>query len=209
MSPEAQQQHAEVSGPSMSDDLSLGTSTSPIEGESTTPTLTTTIEVLLIEDVAPISIRRVPNPSNASSDSDEKENISTRTNPRVITHSLFQMEPSSVQEGLPYAIQGEPHSDFNPKVQVEDNPTGCSQVEGELPSPIVESSDVVDIPSTAVADHQLPRLHVWTKEHPPAQIIRNPSASVETRPSHDLTDRYHYAVFISTVDPRSIKEVLD
>ena len=45
VSPAAQQQHADVSGPSLSEVVSLNTSTSPVEGESSTPDLIATVEV--------------------------------------------------------------------------------------------------------------------------------------------------------------------
>ena len=55
----AQQQHVEVSGPSLSEYLSNGTSTLPVEGEGTTPVQMTTIKVPVIEDTCPVSTRRV------------------------------------------------------------------------------------------------------------------------------------------------------
>ena len=54
----------------------------------------------------------------------------------------------------------------------------------------------------------MPRLHVWTKDHPPGQIIGNPSAGIQTRSAKDLSDHCHYAAFMSAVEPRSIKEAL-
>ncbi|XP_023759728.1 secreted RxLR effector protein 161-like [Lactuca sativa] len=60
---------------------------------------------------------------------------------------------------------------------VKDNYAGCSRVEGELPYPTAEASDVEDIPSTTTADHQQNRLHIWTKDHPPGQIIGNPAVA--------------------------------
>lgn len=94
-------------------------------------------------------------------------------------------EPSQVQEELQSAIQGEPQSEenSNPTFPTQDNSAGCSQVQGELPSPTTKSSDIEDIPSTAASDHLQPRLHVWTKDHPSGQIIGNPSAGIQTRSS--------------------------
>ena len=54
----------------------------------------------------------------------------------------------------------------------------------------------------------MPRLHVWTKDHPPGQIIDNPSAGIPTWSSKDLSDHCHYATFMSSVEPRTIKEAL-
>ena len=110
MSPTAQQQHTDVSGPSLSEVASLNTFTSPVEGESSTPDQPATIEVPVL-DVAQVPIRKESLPSNVSSDSDDEliENIDTRTDPRIVTlPSAVQGEPSQVPERLPSAIQGEP-----------------------------------------------------------------------------------------------------
>ncbi|CAH1432412.1 unnamed protein product [Lactuca virosa] len=214
VSPEAQQQHADVSGPSLSDVVSLNTSTSPVEGESSTPDQVTTIEVPVLDDAVPVPIRRESLPSDISSDSDDEdiENIDTRTDSRIITLPTIQGEPSQVQGELPSAIQGEPPSfvqeNSNPTFPIQDNSAGCSHVQRELPSPTAESSDIVDIPSTAATDHLQPRLHVWTKDHPPGQIIGNPSAGIQTRSSQDLSDHCYYATFMSSVKPRTMKEAL-
>ena len=92
MSLVAQQQHAEVSGPTLSDDVSLNTSTSTVEGENSTPDQVTTIEVPVPEEAASVPIHRITLPSNVSSDSDDEDiekNIDTETDPRVITLSTF------------------------------------------------------------------------------------------------------------------------
>ena len=115
-----QQQHAEVSGPTLSGELLHDTSTSPVEGESSTPVQMTTIEVPMIKDAAPVSTYRVTTQSNVSTDSEDGEigNIDTRTSSRIITHSSIQGEPSFVLGELPSAVQREPQSnaDQNPTV---------------------------------------------------------------------------------------------
>ena len=104
VSPEAQNNIQKFLDPQCPEICHLELLPLQLRGECCTPVLTTTIEVPVIEDVARIFIRRVSNPSNASSGSDEEENIDTRPDPRVISHSLFQEEPSSVQERLPSTI---------------------------------------------------------------------------------------------------------
>ena len=68
VSPEAQMYHAEVSGPTPSDEVSLNTSTSPVEGENSIPYRFTTIEVLVLEEATPTPLRRGFQPSNFSSE---------------------------------------------------------------------------------------------------------------------------------------------
>lgn len=134
VSPVAQQQHADSSGPSSSEVVSINTSTSPVEGESSTPDLAATVEVPIL-DVVQIPARKEALSSNVSSDLDDEliENIDTGTDPRIITlPSAVQGEPSQVPEELPSAAQGEPfptaqeNSIFVPTNQ--DDSTGCSQV---------------------------------------------------------------------------------
>ncbi|XP_023730243.1 uncharacterized protein LOC111877976 [Lactuca sativa] len=73
VSPVAQQKHAEVSGPTLSEDFSLNTSTSPVEGESSTLVPMTNIEVPVLEDAAPVSNHKISIPSNVSSKSEDEE----------------------------------------------------------------------------------------------------------------------------------------
>ena len=133
MSSAAQQQHADVSGPSLLEVVSLNTSTSPVEGESSTQDIATTVEVP-VPDAAYIPARSEASASNEpSDDSDDEliENIDTRSDPRIVTlPSAFQGEPSQVPEELPSAIQGEPQSlpilQENPALIDQDVSTGCS-----------------------------------------------------------------------------------
>ena len=67
----AAQQHVDISGPSPSDGVSINTSTSPVEGESSTPDLPATIEVSILNDIY-VPARRESVPSNVSSDSDDE-----------------------------------------------------------------------------------------------------------------------------------------
>ena len=134
MSPTAQQQHADVSGPSLSEIASLNTFTSPVEGESTSPVNTTTIEVPVLDD-AQVHIRRKSLPSNVSSDSDDEiiENIDTITDPRIVTlPSAIHGEPSQVPDRHPSTIQGEPlQTAQENSILIPTNPddsAGCSQV---------------------------------------------------------------------------------
>lgn len=66
---------------------------------------------------------------------------------------------------------------------------------------------VVDIRSSAAPE--LPRLHVWTKDHPLNQVIGDPNNVVETRSSISFQNECHFSAFISMVEPKSIKEALE
>lgn len=85
-------------------------------------------------------------------------------------------------------VQGEHH----PQIQT---------IQGEQINPIV------DIGSSAALE--LPRLHVWTKDHPPNQVIGNLNAGVQTRSAASIQNECHFSAFISVVEPKSIKEALE
>ena len=72
----------------------------------------TTIEVLILEDAAPVSNHRFNIQLNASSESEDEKvkNIDTRSHPRFITQSSIQGEPSLDHGELPSSILGEPPS---------------------------------------------------------------------------------------------------
>ena len=69
-------------------------------------------------------------------------------------------------------------------------------------------SELTNVISTAAADHQLPRLHIWTKDHPPNQIIGDISKGVQTRSSSDLEKRCMFTAFMSLTEPKKINEAL-
>lgn len=83
---EAQQQHVDVSGPSLSYEVSLNTSALQVEGENSTLEQVTTTEVPVLDDVAPVPIHIGSLPSDVSSNSDDEniDNIGTITDPWVI-----------------------------------------------------------------------------------------------------------------------------
>ena len=70
-------------------------------------------------------------------------------------------------------------------------------------------NDVVEVVSTAAEEHQLQRLHIWTKDHTPNQIIGTPNAGVQTRSAKESTDFYLHSAFLSIVEPKNIKEALE
>ena len=74
-------------------------------------------------------------------------------------------------------------------------------IQGEQLNPIV------DIESTAA--QELPKLHVWTKDHPPNQVIGNLNAGVQTHSVSSIQNECHFLIFISTIEPKSIKEALE
>ena len=74
-------------------------------------------------------------------------------------------------------------------------------IQGEQLNPIV------DIESTAA--QELPKLHVWTKDHPPNQVIGNLNAGVQTRSASSIQNECHFSAFISIIEPKYIKDALD
>lgn len=85
---------------------------------------------------------------------------------------------------------------------------GFSQTEGEEVQDIQREMppEVEDIPSsTTVEDHQS-RLHIWTWDHPPGQIIESPFACIRTQPFEDLTKQCHYVAFMQSSKPKTIKD---
>ncbi|KAI3510673.1 hypothetical protein L1887_17805 [Cichorium endivia] len=55
----------------------------------------------------------------------------------------------------------------------------------------------------------LPRLHKWTKSHPPNQIIGNPSSKVQTRSKKSIQEECLYAAYISKTEPKTVLDALD
>ena len=69
--------------------------------------------------------------------------------------------------------------------------------------------EVENIPSNnEIDEHHQSCLHIRTNAHPPSKIIRSPSTCVRTRSSDDLTKLCHYAAFMSSTEPRTIKDTL-
>lgn len=120
------------------------------------------------------------------------------------------MTQSSVP-GEPSTIQGEPSdSAAKPIPTVQESFVGSSHTEGEQPSSYEpeDSSNVEDIPSSSIVDHQQACLRIWMKDHPPFQIIGNPSTGIQIRSSKHLMNHCHYAAFMSSIEPRTMKEAL-
>lgn len=69
-------------------------------------------------------------------------------------------------------------------------------------------SNMEDIPLSAAVDHQQACLHIWTNDHPPRQIIGNPSAGIQTRSSTNLSNQCQYVAFMSSIEHRIKKEDL-
>ncbi|XP_052627519.1 uncharacterized protein LOC128134118 [Lactuca sativa] len=76
-----------------------------------------------------------------------------------------------------------------------------SDDDGEQLNPIVDNESTVA--------QELPKLHVWTKDHPPNQVIENLNAGVETRSASSIQNECHFSAFISMIEPKSIKEELE
>lgn len=165
VSPMAQQQHAEVSRPIISEGTSLDSSTSLVEGERPVPLEFTTTEVLVLEETDPESTRRPTIHLNVSEDSDDEvaKNIDTRSDPRIIHHSSIQRGTDVTclggtihgSGGNPFINLGElPLLTVVPIPTNQDSSASCSQIEGDLPSSIAESSGIEYIPSATAAYHQ-------------------------------------------------------
>ena len=71
------------------------------------------------------------------------------------------------------------------------------------------NDEIEEIISTAANDHQQTRLQIWTKDHPPGQIVGDPSAGIQTRSQHDQQDFCNFSAFISLVEPKNIREALE
>ncbi|KAI3503815.1 hypothetical protein L1887_32266 [Cichorium endivia] len=55
----------------------------------------------------------------------------------------------------------------------------------------------------------IPRLHKWTRNHPPNQIIGNPSSGIQTISKKLIQDECHFATYISKFEPKTIFDALD
>ncbi|KAI3493168.1 hypothetical protein L1887_42158 [Cichorium endivia] len=85
-----------------------------------------------------------------------------------------------------------------------------SAEESHNQNPSPENTNFVQGVSPPISDPALlPRLHKWTRSHPPNQIIGNPSSKVQTRSKKSIQDECHYAAYISKVDPKTVLDALD
>ena len=76
---------------------------------------------------------------------------------------------------------------FGSEVQVEHHPQ-VQTIQGE------QHNLSVDIGSSIA--QELPKLHVWTKDHPTNQVIGNPNAGVQTRSTISVQNECHFSAFI-------------
>ncbi|KAI3708761.1 hypothetical protein L2E82_38185 [Cichorium intybus] len=73
-----------------------------------------------------------------------------------------------------------------------------------------ESSDPVqDIPPPVSDPALLPRLHKWTQNHPPNQIIGSPSSGVQTRSKKSIQDECQFAAYMIKFEPKTVFDALD
>ena len=153
-----------------------------------------------------------------NSDSMSGPPISVATPFHKTTPSTFEGEKTSQFVPIGTIVEGEQHS-RDPEFEGENscpetNPQhftgqeeGCSNnnpQEGDE-----QQSDFEEIISTAAADHQQERLQIWTKNHPPGQIIGDPNAGIQTRSKLDQCEYCNFSAFISLVEPKNIREALD
>ena len=73
----------------------------------------------------------------------------------------------------------------------------------------INQNDVTEVVSTAAEEHQLQRLHIWTRNHPPNQIIGNPNAGVQTRSAKECADFCLHSAFLSIIELKNIKEAIE
>ncbi|GJZ73781.1 retrovirus-related pol polyprotein from transposon TNT 1-94 [Tanacetum coccineum] len=74
----------------------------------------------------------------------------------------------------------------------------------------IESSTTALEPSNVQNFHQVqPSTHIWTKDHPLDQVIGDPSKPVMTRQwLHTDSEVCMYALTVSTIEPKNIKEAM-
>ncbi|GKE83951.1 retrovirus-related pol polyprotein from transposon TNT 1-94, partial [Tanacetum coccineum] len=74
----------------------------------------------------------------------------------------------------------------------------------------IESSTTALVPSNVQNFHQIqPSTHIWIKDHPLDQVIGDPSKPIMTRQRlHTDYEVYMYALTVSTIEPKNIKEAL-
>ncbi|GJT67510.1 retrovirus-related pol polyprotein from transposon TNT 1-94 [Tanacetum coccineum] len=74
----------------------------------------------------------------------------------------------------------------------------------------IESSTTALVPSNVQNFHQVqPSTHIWTKDHPLDQVIGDPSKPVMTRQRlHTDSEVCMYALTVSTIEPKNIKEAM-
>ncbi|KAI3523615.1 hypothetical protein L1887_01875 [Cichorium endivia] len=68
---------------------------------------------------------------------------------------------------------------------------------------------IQDIPPPVSDPALLSRLHKWTRNHPPTQMIGNPSTGVQTRSKKSIQDECQFTTYISKFEPKTIFDALD
>ena len=92
---------------------------------------------------------------------------------------LFRFNPINIDDDANF-IKFPPEDDVNlssSEAQGEHHPH-VQTIQGDKHSPIINNGSSVA--------QELPRLHVWTKDYPPNQVIGNPNACVQTRSAQFL-----------------------
>ncbi|KAL4573036.1 hypothetical protein LXL04_019829 [Taraxacum kok-saghyz] len=131
-----------------------------------------------------INSSSVPTPSESDVSLAEGENVS-----------------SAFQPSHPDSVEGEQHNSSETSSATQGEPFSESQeIQGE------QHNSITEIESNS---QDFPRLHIWTRNHPPGQIIGNPNEGIQTRSKADIQNECHYAAFISQVEPKNIKDALE
>ncbi|GKB77437.1 hypothetical protein Tco_0944332, partial [Tanacetum coccineum] len=120
--------------------------------------------------------------------------------PPIVTTSDEQTSPISLTEADEF--NQEDSADFDGNSQfVPYNPPSHEEI---------ESSTTALEPSNVQNFHQVqPSTHIWIKDHPLDQVIGDPSKPVMTRQRlHTDSEVCMYALTVSTIEPKNIKEAM-
>ena len=126
-----------------------------------------------------------------------------------------QQHSSPTVEGEQYGPSQGEHVISTEKTMGDDNfnifqDQGCPASENQQPEIVsgINQNDIVEVISIAVEEHQLQRPHIWTRDHPPYQIIGNPNAGVQTRSAKESADFCLHSAFLSIIKPKTLRKLL-
>ena len=150
------------------------------------PTPSTTNASTLNINLPPVEGESGNNSSNSNSTPTGAPQVEGESPTTVPTQEQEQPIPEFVDNNI-FQNNDDEASEVRPPVQGE-SPSEDIHVQGE------EHNNVEDIYSSAAVE-TLPRLHIWTRDHPPNQVFGNPSAGAQTRSSIDIQNECHFAAF--------------
>ncbi|KAI3691358.1 hypothetical protein L2E82_49702 [Cichorium intybus] len=93
------------------------------------------------------------------------------------------------------------------QIILDSGPSISNTTEPILPDNQIRLSN---INSTIEGEPSLPsHIEQWTRNHPPNQIIGNPSSRIQTRSKKSIQDECQFAAYISKFEPKTIVDALD